>query len=67
MRDEGVYGEFGDADALISAMRALKSSEFPPVDAYTPFPIDAVAEILASRDTRRALPISQSFLRMTRL
>lgn len=50
----GVLAEYEDADALCAAIRRCRKTGYRYVDAYTPFPVDAVTEALDCRD--RVLP-----------
>lgn len=49
MKPSGVYGvmaEFEDPTALVNAARAVYESGYRKLDAYTPFPIEELSEIL---------------------
>jgi hypothetical protein len=43
----GLMAEFPSADALIAAAHQVHAAGFQKVDAYTPYPIEAVSEALA--------------------
>jgi hypothetical protein len=51
----GLLAEFGDANALVTATRAAHDAGYVRMDAYSPFPIEELAEALGFRKTR--LPI----------
>ena len=49
MKREGVYGvmaEFEDPTSLVNATRAAYQSGYKTLDAYTPFPIEELSEVL---------------------
>jgi hypothetical protein len=51
----GLYGllaEFEDPTALVHAIRATRSAGYRKIDAYTPFPIEAVSEALDVHERR---------------
>jgi hypothetical protein len=48
----GLLAEFGDAQALMTATRRAHESGFRKMDAYSPFPIEGLAEALGARPTR---------------
>ena len=50
----GAMGEFADADALVEAVRRLRADGYARVDAFTPYPLDEVEEMLGLRG--RTLP-----------
>ncbi len=43
----GVMAEFPSADALITAAHQVHAAGYEKVDAYTPYPVEAVSEALA--------------------
>ena len=57
MRGPGLYGlmaEFEDPTALVDATRAAREAGFTKLDAYSPYPIEALTEALDIHD--RKLP-----------
>jgi hypothetical protein len=46
----GVLAEFESAEALLSAARASRSEGYTIVEAYTPFPMHEVGEVLGHRN-----------------
>lgn len=42
----GLLGEFGDDDELLAAARAAHAAGYRNMDAYTPFPVEGLAEAL---------------------
>jgi hypothetical protein len=48
--DYGVIGAFKDSGALVRAIRALRAQGYRRLEAYTPFPVDGVAEALDFQD-----------------
>jgi hypothetical protein len=50
----GLLGEFGSPEALVAAARGAKAAGVQGLDAYTPFPVDDLNEVLALRDQRIA-------------
>jgi hypothetical protein len=48
----GLMAEFHDANALVAATRRVRGEGYRRVDAYTPFPIEELAEALEFRDRR---------------
>jgi hypothetical protein len=52
-RPLGYIGEFGTPDALIDAARRARSEGFRCIDAFSPFPVEGMAEVLnLERDHR---------------
>jgi ActD protein len=49
----GYIGEFGTPDALLEATRQAKAEGFSCIDAFSPFPIDGMAEILGLKTDHR--------------
>jgi hypothetical protein len=49
----GYIGEFGSADALLAATKRTKADGFRCIDAFSPFPIEGMSEVLGlTRDHR---------------
>jgi hypothetical protein len=49
----GFIGEFGSADALLKATKQARSDGFRCIDAFSPFPVEGMAEVLSlQRDHR---------------
>jgi hypothetical protein len=49
----GYIGEFGTADALLEATKRARSEGFRRIDAFSPFPVEGMAEVLdLKRDHR---------------
>jgi hypothetical protein len=53
----GVIGVFDNAPAMISAARHLRRSGFRAVEAYTPYPVVDLDEVLHSTAARRRLVV----------
>src|SRR5437899_675075 len=53
----GLLAEFDSPDALVAAVRRAYNAGYRRMDAYTPFPIDEVAEALHFRRTRIPLVV----------
>jgi hypothetical protein len=51
----GVVAEFGDRAALVAAARSLAEAGYKRFEAYTPFPVEELSEIIKPR--RRLLPL----------
>lgn len=51
----GVLAEFADAEALLAATQAVRDRGYTKLEAYTPFPVVGLAEVLNVRGRR--LPI----------
>jgi hypothetical protein len=49
----GLLGEFGTADALLDAARRAKTDGFRDIDAFSPYPIDGMADVLALKHDHR--------------
>jgi hypothetical protein len=49
----GYIGEFGTADALLDATRRATGEGFTCIDAFSPFPIEGMAEILGLKSDHR--------------
>lgn len=48
----GLLGEFGSPEKLIEAARAARKARVQGMDAFTPFPVDELNEVLALQDRR---------------
>src|SRR4051812_29287346 len=48
----GLMAEFADADALVRAARSAFDAGLRKMDAYTPFPIEGLAEAIGVHGTR---------------
>jgi len=48
----GLLAEFPDQDALLDAARRARKEGYRCLDAFTPFPVDGMAEVLRFRDHR---------------
>ena len=53
----GLLAEFGDQDALLEAARRARAEGYSHLDAYTPYPVDGLAEELGFRTTRVPLVV----------
>jgi hypothetical protein len=53
----GLMAEFEDATSLVTAARAAHEQGYRCLDAYSPFPIEALHEALGSRHTRLPLVV----------
>ena len=51
-----VLAEFRDGEALVAAARAVRAQGFGPLDAFTPFPVEGLAEALGLGD--RKVPVA---------
>jgi hypothetical protein len=51
-RPYGVLAEFESPDALIEALKRTQAEGYRALDAFTPFPVDGMAELLGYRDRR---------------
>ncbi|HLY07906.1 MAG TPA: DUF3341 domain-containing protein [Planctomycetota bacterium] len=56
-RLSGVLAEFGEERQLIQAARRARAAGYTRMDAYTPYPVDGLAEALGFRKTRVPLLI----------
>jgi hypothetical protein len=55
MAENGCYGliaEFETTDALLAAARKARKAGYSAIDAFTPFPVEGLAETLDLRDNR---------------
>ncbi len=55
MAERGPYGvlaEFETPEALIDAVRRMRAEGYRVLDAFTPFPVEGLAELLECRDRR---------------
>ncbi len=53
--DDSLYGmmaEFDDSEELVKAAHAARTAGYTRMDAYSPFPVEGLAEALAFRKTR---------------
>lgn len=50
--EQGWLAQFADADALLAAVRRLRADGYTRLDAYTPFPVDGLAEALGPMRNR---------------
>lgn len=48
----GLLGEFGTPEALVAAARGAREAGVKGLDAYTPFPVDEVADALGFHEKR---------------
>ena len=55
MRRSITYAAFSDDHALLRAAKALKQRELLLIDAYSPFPIHGIDEVLEQRRSRLAI------------
>lgn len=51
----GIVGEFDNADDLLEATRRARAQGYVRMDAYTPFPVEGLAEALGFHRTRLPL------------
>ena len=49
----GYLGEFGDEDSLLAAARRTRADGFRCIDAFSPFPVEGMAEVLQLQGDRR--------------
>ncbi|MBS1717670.1 MAG: DUF3341 domain-containing protein [Armatimonadetes bacterium] len=52
VKNYGVVAEFETSDALIAAAKKAKEAGYARLDAYTPFPIHGLSDIIEFRDYR---------------
>ncbi len=52
MNDYGLMAEFGEAGALLRAARRARAEGYRQIEAYTPFPVEGLAEIVGGRRNR---------------
>jgi hypothetical protein len=48
----GILAEFDDQDRLLDAAKAARKHGFRSLDAFTPFPVEGLSEVLRIRDRR---------------
>jgi hypothetical protein len=53
----GLLAEFADANALVHAARVTHAVGYRQVDAYSPFPVEGLAEAIGFRKTRLPLVV----------
>ena len=53
----GLLAEFADVETLVDAARRVSERGFRRVEAYTPFPVEGLAEALGQRKTRISLVV----------
>lgn len=53
----GLLAEFGDERALVEAVRRIRAAGYVEVDAYTPYPVEGLAEELGFHTTRVPLVV----------
>ncbi len=53
----GLLAEFDNTNALVTAARAMNAAGYRHVDAYSPFPIEGLAEAIGFRHTRLPLVV----------
>jgi hypothetical protein len=54
MKERALYGlaaEFAESERLLAAVRAARKARYKNMDAYTPYPVDGLAEALGMRFT----------------
>jgi hypothetical protein len=51
-RTYGLLAEFGDQDRLLEAARRARAAGYTRMDAYTPYPVEGLAEALGFERTR---------------
>ncbi len=51
----GLLAEFDDAESLVEAARHVRDAGYKSMDAYTPFPVEGLADALGFRRTRLPL------------
>jgi Protein of unknown function (DUF3341) len=49
----GLLGEFGDEDSLLEAAKGARAEGFRCIDAFSPFPVEGMADLLELRGDRR--------------
>jgi hypothetical protein len=60
MREPRLFGllvEFGNQEALLEATRRIRASGYEKLDAYTPYPVEGLAEELGFRSTKVPLVV----------
>jgi hypothetical protein len=48
----GLLGEFGTADALLAAAKKARAEGYRCLDAFSPYPVEGMADVLAIKDHR---------------
>jgi len=48
----GILAEFGNQDRLLDAAKAARKKGYRNIDAFTPFPVEGLSEVLRIRDHR---------------
>ncbi len=48
----GILAEFADAESLLAAAKAVTDAGYTATDAYAPYPVEKLDEMLAARPTR---------------
>lgn len=51
----GISGRFDDADSLLAAVHRLREQGYTRIEAFTPFPVEGLAEVLPGRSARLPL------------
>jgi hypothetical protein len=46
----GLLGEFGTADALLAAAKKARAAGYRRMDAFSPYPVEGISEVLAIND-----------------
>lgn len=49
----GLLGEFGTADALLAAAKRARNEGFRRIDAFSPYPVEGMEDVLALRGDHR--------------
>jgi len=51
-KTHGLAAEFDDCEQLMEAARMTREAGYKQIDAYTPFPVEGLADVLGNRDDR---------------